>query len=131
MRYSDIILEMICQAQSHMTAEEVFLTLKQRYPSVVLATVYNNLNSLYEQGKIRRISVEGYPDRYDRNTRHDHLVCRRCGALADIHLWDLTADLERQTGFSIDGYDLRIQYLCPKCRGEHPARPGAAEPQDP
>lgn len=122
MRYSDIILEIICQAESHMTAEEVFLTLKQRYPSVVLATVYNNLNSLYEQGKIRRISVEGYPDRYDRNTRHDHLVCRRCGALADIHLSDLTADLERQTGFSIDGYDLKIQYLCPNCRSKHPSR---------
>lgn len=116
MRYSDKVLEIVNNAAAHLTAEQVYLTLKQQYPGVVLATVYNNLNSLFEQGKIRRISVEGQPDRYDRNTRHDHLVCRRCGALADVHLADLTADLERQTGISIEGYDLKIQYLCPRCR---------------
>ena len=112
-----------------MTAEQVFFALKQLYPSVALATVYNNLNSLYQQGKVRKISVEGYPDRYDKNTRHDHLVCRRCGSLADIHLSDLTADLERQTGFSIEGYDLKIQYLCPRCRAELERKDGEYEPQ--
>lgn len=111
-------MELICSGSSHMTAEQVFLALKKSYPSVVLATVYNNLNSLYQQGRIRKISVEGQPDRYDKNTRHDHLVCRRCGRLSDIHLADLTADLERQTGLSIEGYDLKIQYLCPQCRAE-------------
>lgn len=116
MRYEKSILEIIHSADAHMTAEQIFLALKQDYPSVVLATVYNNLNNLYQQGKIRKISVEGRPDRYDRNTRHDHLVCRRCGGLMDIHLSDLTAALEQQVGFSIEGYDLKIQYLCPQCR---------------
>ena len=118
MRYGEKILEIIRSSETHMTAEQVFFTLKQSCPSVVLATVYNNLNSLYQQGKIRKISVEGCPDRYDRNTRHDHLVCRRCGGLLDISLSDITAELERQTGFPIDGYDLKIQYLCPQCRAE-------------
>lgn len=116
MRYEKSILEIVNTSNSHMTAEQVFFALKQAYPSVVLATVYNNLNSLCKQGKIRKISVEGCPDRYDKNTRHDHLVCRCCGSLTDIYLSDITADLERQTGFSIEGYDLKIQYLCPKCR---------------
>ena len=118
MRYGDRILEMINSSTEHMTAEQVFLTLKQTHPSVVLATVYNNLNSLYQQGKIRKISVEGQPDRYDKNTRHDHLVCRRCGKLSDIYLSDFTAELEQQAGFAIEGYDLKIQYLCPQCRTE-------------
>lgn len=116
MRYSTIILDLICHSDGHLTAEQIFLKLKQDYPAVVLATVYNNLNTLHQQGKIRKISIEGQPDRYDRNTRHDHLVCRRCGGLCDVHLDDLTAELERQMGFSIDGYDLKIQYLCPRCR---------------
>lgn len=118
MRYESSILELIQTAEEHMTAEQIFFTLKQRYPSVVLATVYNNLNNLYQHGKIRRISVEGCPDRYDKNTRHDHLVCRRCGSLSDLHLTDLTAELERQTGFPIEGYDLKIRYLCPRCRAK-------------
>lgn len=124
MRYENRILEIIQGSHAHMTAEQIFLTLKQSCPTVVLATVYNNLNNLYQQGKIRKISVEGQPDRYDKNTRHDHLVCRKCGRLMDIHLADLTRELEQQTGFSIEGYDLKIQYLCPQCRAEQAAQTG-------
>ncbi len=29
------------------------------------------------------------------------------------YLTDITSELERQTGFSIDGYDLKVQYICP------------------
>ncbi len=115
-RYRKSILEIINTTEEHMTTEEIFFLLKERFPSVVMATVYNNLNYLYEQGYIRKISLEGQPERYDRNTRHDHLLCRCCGKLADITLSDLSAELEEQVGFHIDGYDLKIQYLCPECR---------------
>ncbi|WP_273524642.1 Fur family transcriptional regulator [Mailhella massiliensis] len=125
MRYEKSILDIVHTANTHMTAEQVFLALKQRFPSVVLATVYNNLNSLLQQGKIRKISVEGRADRYDGNTRHDHLVCLRCGELQDISLADITAELERQTGFPIEGYDLKVRYLCPRCRKEQGEAPGS------
>lgn len=115
MRYEKSILEIIYTSKVHMTAEQIFLKLKQSYPKVVLATVYNNLNKLCQQDRIRKISLEGYADRYDKNTKHDHLVCRCCGSLLDIQLLDLTAEIEKQMGFTIDGYDLKIQYLCPKC----------------
>lgn len=97
---------------------------------MVLATVYNNLNSLYQQGKIRKISVEGYPDRYDKTVRHDHLVCRRCGKLSDVYLSDITAQLEKQVGFSIDGYDLKLQYLCPECRSQESDSPVPCKAED-
>ncbi|MGI5958867.1 MAG: Fur family transcriptional regulator [Massiliimalia sp.] len=130
MRYENIILEMINTSKEHMTAEQVFFQLKESYPSVVLATVYNNLNHLYEQGKIRKISIEGSPDRYDKNTRHDHLICRCCGKLSDIYLSDITAQLEQQMGFSIEGYDLKVQYLCPQCRAKQTAESSLCESED-
>ncbi len=116
MRYENSILEIINTAQEHLTAEQVYLTLKQSYPSVVLATVYNNLNNLCQKKLIRKISVEGYPDRYDKIVRHDHLLCSRCGRLTDIYLSDITAQLERQIGCRIDGYDLKVHFLCSQCR---------------
>ncbi len=116
MRYENIILEIINASTNHMTAEQIFFKLKKMYPSVVLATIYNNLNNLYQQGKIRKISLEGCPDRYDKNTRHDHLICSSCGKLSDVYLSDITAELEKQIGFKIDGYDLKVQYICPECR---------------
>lgn len=115
-RYAKQIMDLINQSKEHMTAEQIFLELKKAEPKVVLATVYNNLNALYEEGLIRKISVEGATDRYDKIKRHDHLVCRKCGALADIGLEDLTESLKKQVGEDILSYDLKVFYLCPKCR---------------
>ena len=99
-KYGKKILEIVSSSRSHMTAEEIFDALRQTYPTVVLATVYNNLNRLWQDDLIRKVSVEGMPDRYDRIQRHDHLVCRRCGKLSDIDLGDLTAELEKKAGIT-------------------------------
>ena len=115
-KYGKKILEIVSLSRNHMTAEEIFETLRQTYPTVVLATVYNNLNRLWEEDLIRKISVEGMPDRYDRIQRHDHLVCKRCGKLLDIDLGDLTAQLEKKAGISILSYDLKLNYLCEDCQ---------------
>lgn len=115
-KYAKLILELVSQSKEHMTAEQLFLELKKKEPKVVQATVYNNLNTLYKEGLIRKLSVEGSPDRYDKIRRHDHLVCKRCGALSDISFEDLTNDLEKQLGEGILSYDLKVFWLCPKCR---------------
>ena len=121
-RYARQLLDLINQSQEHMTAEQLYLELKKLEPKVVQATVYNNLNALYQEGLVRKLSVEGSPDRYDKVQRHDHLVCKICGALSDICFDEMTRDLERQLGESILSYDLKVFYLCPKCRGKNNRR---------
>lgn len=115
-KYASKILEIIEASRSHMTAEQVFAALRETYPKVVLATVYNNLNRLWSEERIRKISVEGMPDRYDRIRRHDHLLCKRCGRLMDVELGDLTDLLEQQAGMPILAYDLKLLYVCEACR---------------
>ena len=115
-KYAKEILEIVESSYSHMTAEQVFKQLRKTYPTVVLATVYNNLNRLWEENRIRKVSVEGMPDRYDRIQRHDHLVCKKCGKLLDIDLGDLTMQLEKKAGIPILSYDLKLLYLCEECR---------------
>ncbi len=115
-RYAKRMLEIVDQSDEHMTAEQLYLELKKTEPKVVQATVYNNLNTLYKEGLIRKLSLEGSPDRYDKIKKHDHLVCKKCGALSDMTFRDMTGDLERQLGEGILSYDLKVFYLCPKCR---------------
>ncbi len=115
-KYAEQILRRINESESHMTAEQIFLELKKTEPKVVQATIYNNLNALCQKGLIRKLSMEGSPDRYDKIQKHDHLVCQRCGALSDINFQDLTRDLESQLGEGILSYDLKVFYLCPACR---------------
>ena len=123
-KYAKKIREIVEASRSHMTAEQIFQELKKVYPAVVLATVYNNLNRLWEAGLIRKVSVEGMPDRYDRIQRHDHLVCKVCGRLMDLELADLTQELQRQAGVPILSYDLKLLYICEQCRKKQSSQKG-------
>ena len=115
-KYEKEIYRIVNSSRDHMTAEQMFSALREVYPTVSLATIYNNLNRLWQEDLLRKVSVEGMPDRYDRIQRHDHLVCKRCGRLLDIDLGDLTAQLEEKAGISILSYDLKLMYLCENCK---------------
>ena len=115
-KYAKKILEIVEASRDHLTAEQVFMQLRETYPTVVLATVYNNLNRLGEEGRVRKISGEGMAERSDRTRRHDHLVCKKGGKLLDIDVGDLTMQLEEKVGIPILSYDLKLLYLCEACR---------------
>lgn len=115
-KYEKMIFDIIYKKPRHLTAEDIYKELKEQEPKVVLATVYNNLNVLYEKKLIHKVIVAGMPDRYDSIERHDHLVCSKCGQLRDFKFKDLTHDLEEQLGVQLQGYELNVTYLCPKCR---------------
>ena len=117
-KYAQQILDIINTCPDHLTAAQIYLRLKTSNSKIVLATVYNNLNLLCEQDRIRKVSLEGYPDRYDKIVKHDHLVCKKCGALSNICLSDLTAQLQEQIPEEIISYDLKVNYICPSCRSK-------------
>lgn len=115
-KYAKKILEIVQSSHNHLTAEQVLIELRKTYPTVAMATVYNNLNRLWQEGQIRKVSVEGMPERYDRTARHDHLLCQRCGKLVDVELEDLTQQLAQQVGVPLLSYDLKLIYLCEDCK---------------
>ncbi len=112
------ILKTINKSTNHMTAEELHMQLQADGHRMSLATVYNCLNKLTAEGSVRRIRIDGQPDRFDHTDKHDHLVCKKCGALADFRFSDLTSMLQSQSGEQIISYDLKVSYLCPACRRE-------------
>ena len=115
-KYAEEILAAVTELQQHPTAEQVFLEMKKEYPSIAIGTVYKHLNALAEEGLLHRITESGSPDRYDRTERHDHLICSRCGKIADVRLPDMRERIREALGQEILSYDLRIRYICPACR---------------
>ena len=115
-KYEKEIYSIVVASHEHLTVNQIYGLLKERYPRVVPATVYNNVNKLWEAGLIRKISVEGMPDRYDWVQKHDHMVCKKCGRISDISFDDLTEALRSQLGEDFMFYDLKVFYLCPECR---------------
>lgn len=112
-----VILETIREVDRHMTAEEIYEEVKKKMPSIVVATVYNNLKVLTQEGKIRKLQVAGEPDRYDRNMIfHEHLVCEECGQMTDAWPGELKEEFEKRLGIAISRYNLTLYHVCPDCR---------------
>lgn len=78
---ANMILEIVSGSNEHLTAEQIFLRMKEITGKISLATVYNNLSFLHQQGLIRKLTLGDGPERYDRPVRHDHMICRDAQAV--------------------------------------------------
>src|SRR5881296_3016556 len=92
----EVVLGVVRDSRTHLTANEVFSEAKLRLPSISFATVYNSLRFLKEAGHIAEIRFGNGASRFDRMTsRHDHAICTNCGKLVDIEM-DIPADIVKR-----------------------------------
>ncbi len=112
-----LILNIINNARQHYTAEQIFALAQKLMPSIVRATVYNNLNVLLKDNLIRKICLPNQIDCYDKILpEHDHLVCAKCGKISDIVVSGVKDDIERQLNGELISYSLNINYICKNCK---------------
>jgi len=104
---------------SHPTAEEIHRQIRERFPMVSLATVYKTLRMLVDLGIARDVRV-GERNRFDGNIQpHAHLICVRCGQIADLPIDPkdaVPADRIEAQGFQVLWYDLEIYGVCRQCQ---------------
>ena len=117
----EVVLQVIRDSHTHLTANEVFVAAKDMLPSISFATVYNSLRYLKEAGHIAEIQFGNGASRFDRMTnRHDHALCTRCGKLVDIEM-DLPPQLvrqaERASKFKTESVEFTLRGICPDCAG--------------
>ncbi|MGC2873665.1 Fur family transcriptional regulator [Ihubacter sp. rT4E-8] len=95
MRYSkqrNLILDIVASTDVHPTVEWVYERAKRILPSIGIATVYRNLNTLADAGQIRKMIGSDGVVRFDAVMKeHYHMQCRRCGRLFDLSVEDQTA----------------------------------------
>ena len=118
-RQREVVLRVIRDAQSHLTANEVFTAAKGLLPSISFATVYNSLRYLKDAGHIAEIKFGDGASRFDRMThRHDHAICTACGKLVDIEM-EIPAEIvkraARYSKFKPESLEFTLRGLCPDC----------------
>lgn len=126
------VLESLLARSGHPTADEVVLELARRIGGVSRATVYRTLETLVERGLLVRVCHPGAAVRYDLKTqRHHHLVCDRCGAIADLEAPALDAlplPPIAPTGFRMRDFSVHVRGLCPACVATLDREESAATP---
>ncbi len=125
-RYSkkrEAILNVIRATDIHPSAEWVYQKLKPDHPDLSLGTVYRNLALFQRQGMIQSVGVVNGQERFDGVTApHSHFVCRRCGAVMDLHRTKLDVGLdhrvEEEYGLSVERHELIFYGCCQDCLGK-------------
>src|SRR5215510_10321896 len=135
-RQLEQVFEALQGDDTHPFAHEIYRRVHRRLPRISLATVYRNLHSLVEEGKIRTLLLDEQGARFDPETsQHDHFVCERCGRVVDLFLrrarqLDLSS-LAKQ-GYLVTTHSLTIHGVCQACaarrRTSRSQRPAARKP---
>ncbi|WP_202076809.1 Fur family transcriptional regulator [Caldalkalibacillus salinus] len=109
--------------EDHLSAEDVYLLLKERSPEIGLATVYRTLELLSDLKIIHKINFGDGVARYDLNAEgaerfHHHMVCIQCGSVDEIMedlLGEVEKKVERNFQFKIYDHQLTFHGVCHRC----------------
>ncbi|MDD3400250.1 MAG: transcriptional repressor [Eubacteriales bacterium] len=114
------IYDVIIGSPEHLSAEEIYLRAKKRYPSLAMGTVYRNLKLMEDAGEILHIRTPDGADRYDKTTsKHDHMECIQCGQFVDLPTHDLLGLIREQTGMEIQSYQINAKGICSECMNKN------------
>lgn len=114
------ILSYLLATEEHPSADDIYKALVPRFPSMSVATIYNNLRVFIESGLVRELNYGDASSRFDANvTNHYHSTCKVCGKIVDFHypgLLQVEEAAAMQTGFQIEALRLEVSGWCPDCK---------------
>lgn len=107
-----------------LTAEEIFIAVKNMNPSIGLATVYRTLDLLDELSIVNKKQFHDGLTRYElfhasSKVQPYYLVCSKCGKMQEVKI-DLYADIpnyiQDMYHFSVSVQDVTFHGICEDCQ---------------
>lgn len=116
-----LILEVVAGLHGHISADQVYRQVADRFPDVHITTVYRTLEVLEALGFVRHTHFHDSSAQFQRTDEppHQHLVCRVCGGDQELDLSvlePLADDLRARYGFEADLTHTAIVGVCQTCR---------------
>ncbi len=111
------IYSYLMSTSEHPTVERIYTNIKKTIPTISLATVYKNLNTLVTSGLVRSINVCEENFRYDANMDlHAHLKCVNCNNIEDLYLDTATTDSLLSKPYCVNSFDVFLYGVCARCK---------------
>jgi Fur family peroxide stress response transcriptional regulator len=103
----------------HISIEELFHSIRNKFTSISLATLYKNIHTMMDVSLIREVKIPGQKTKYEiEKEAHAHIMCKCCGELKDI---PFNPNTLLQTSMDISNYQTEevsivISGICPECQ---------------
>lgn len=114
------VLEALHERGDAVTAQQLHRDLIAAGEGVGLSTIYRTLTALADAGDLDTFSQDGEQAfRLCGERHHHHLVCERCGAVAEltdaaVERW--VGEVGRRHGFEVTGHRVDLFGRCRRCR---------------
>jgi len=121
-KHRNAVLEILESADIPLTAEDVFLKLKEKNVSIWLSTVYRTLETLTSKGLIIKSSIlDDGRARYElnHNEHKHHVVCICCHKMISIDecpFGEYEKVLQKELDFDVTGHRFEIYGYCRDCK---------------
>ena len=118
-RSQERIMTVLQSLQRAISAQDLYIELRNRKQDMGLATVYRSLEALKLQGEVQVRTLANGESVYSliKSDRH-HLTCVNCGTSIPIDqcpVHDLEQQLEKSHTFKVYYHTLEFFGLCQKC----------------
>jgi Fur family ferric uptake transcriptional regulator len=116
------VLAALLASDGHVTAEELTRVVHRRHPDIHESTVYRTLDMLAELDVVDHVHLgHGAAVYHLADDRHQHLLCRACGAVVEVPddlFAALRRHLERHYGFELSLRHFALGGTCRRCRAD-------------
>jgi Fur family peroxide stress response transcriptional regulator len=103
----------------HISIDELYKTIREKFASLSLATLYKNVHAMMSVNLIREVKLSGQKSKYEIDKEpHAHLMCKSCGELKDIE-FNTTLLIEKSIKiekYQADEVSIVISGICLKCQ---------------
>jgi len=118
-----MVVEALHGADKHVSAEEIYIQVRAKYPYANISTVYRTLELLKELGLVTEIALGDGCVRFHpaEKGHHHHLVCQKCGKIIDLPesaLDSLEKILLDEYQFKGDLKHMAVFGLCSECQNK-------------
>jgi len=114
-----LILDIIHEADAHLTAEEIINSVQSKMPGVNKSTIYRTLELLEELNCVFKSEVDDkFIYHHAEEGHHHHIICRKCGKSIDCdeHIFhSVETSLNKEYGFHADFKHVVTTGLCSDC----------------
>jgi Fur family peroxide stress response transcriptional regulator len=106
------------KSAGHIDIDNLYERLREKIPSLSLATVYKNIHALVKAEIVSEVSVEGRKNLFEMAINpHIHHICENCGHIDDLHIDtdEIKDQISDLSGKPVNGCKITVYGTCESC----------------
>ncbi len=109
----------LLSSHGHLNIDELYKSLSSSFPSISLATVYKNVNTMLEKNFLMEVQIPHKKNVYElMKSDHVHVNCSICGEISDVNLntQNILKEAEEKSSFKLSYASVTFDGICLKCQ---------------